>query len=102
MKYLPRFLATILEQVRAELADGTPRSLADILAAVASAQGATISTLAQHVLYQTTVQSALSTLYTRGEVHPLFQNNILLWSRDEGYERAQEQKSVTSRERESL
>lgn len=74
-------LESILEQVRVALADGTPRSLADILSAVATAQGATINALSQYVLCQTTVQSALSALYARGEVYPLFQNNSLLWKR---------------------
>ncbi len=79
--YTMHRLESILEQVRVALADGTPRSLADILSAVATAQGATINALSQYVLCQTTVQSALSTLYARGEVYPLFQNNSLLWKR---------------------
>lgn len=83
IEYTEQRLESILEEVRGELAHGTPRALADVLAAVASAQGATINALSQHVLYQTTVQSALSTLYTHGEIHPLFQNNTLLWSRGE-------------------
>ncbi|MBV9259384.1 MAG: MBL fold metallo-hydrolase, partial [Ktedonobacteraceae bacterium] len=74
-------LEGILDDVRTALADGTPRSLTDILSAVASARGATINALSQHVLYQTTVQSVLSTLYARSEVYPLFQNNSLLWKR---------------------
>jgi glyoxylase-like metal-dependent hydrolase (beta-lactamase superfamily II) len=81
IEYMEQRLESIMEEVRRELAHGTPRALPDILAAVASAQKATISTLSQHVLYQTTVQSALSTLYTRGEISPLFQNNTLLWAR---------------------
>ncbi len=79
--YTMHRLESILEQVRVALADGTPRSLADILSAVATAQGATINALSQYVLCQTTVQSALSALYARGEVYPLFQNNSLLWKR---------------------
>jgi hypothetical protein len=79
--YTMHRLEDILEQVRVALAGGTPRPLADILSAVASAQGATINALSQYVLCQTTVQSALSTLYTRGEIYPLFQHNRLLWKR---------------------
>jgi glyoxylase-like metal-dependent hydrolase (beta-lactamase superfamily II) len=79
--YTMQRLEDILENVREALAAGTPRSLADILSAVASAQGATINALSQYVLYQTTIQSALSTLYARGEVYPLFQQNSLLWNR---------------------
>jgi glyoxylase-like metal-dependent hydrolase (beta-lactamase superfamily II) len=81
INYTMQRLEDILENVREALADETPRSLADILSAVASAQGATINALSQYVLYQTTIQSALSTLYTRGEVYPLFQHNSLLWNR---------------------
>ncbi len=79
--YTIQRLEDILENVRGALADGTPRSLADILSTVAHVQGATINALSQYVLYQTTIQSALSTLYARGEVHPLFQQNSLLWNR---------------------
>jgi glyoxylase-like metal-dependent hydrolase (beta-lactamase superfamily II) len=81
INYTMQRLEDILENVREALADETPRSLADILSAVASAQGATINALSQYVLYQTTIQSALSTLYARGEVYPLFQHNSLLWNR---------------------
>jgi glyoxylase-like metal-dependent hydrolase (beta-lactamase superfamily II) len=81
INYTMERLESILEYVRATLADGTPRSLADILSAVANSQGATINTLSQYVLYQTTLQSMLSTLYARGEVYPLFQNNALVWNR---------------------
>ena len=77
--YTVQRLESILDNVRTALADGTPRSSADMLSEVAKAQGTAINTLSQHVLYQTTVQSALSTLYTRGEIHPLFQDNYLLW-----------------------
>jgi glyoxylase-like metal-dependent hydrolase (beta-lactamase superfamily II) len=80
--YTMQRLEDILGNVRDALAAGTPRSLADILSAVAGAQGVTINALSQHVLYQTTIQSALSTLYTREEVYPLFQDNFLLWNRD--------------------
>ncbi len=74
-------LEQILDDVRAALTDGTPRSSTDILSAVASAEGATINALSQYVLYQTTVQSALSLLYMQEEIHPTFQDNRLLWSR---------------------
>lgn len=79
--YMVQRLESILDTVRTALADGTARSTADMLSAVVKAQGATITTLSQHVLYQTTIQSGLSTLYTRGEIHPLFRDNLLLWHR---------------------
>jgi hypothetical protein len=77
--YTRQRLEDILQDVRTALAYGEPRSTAALLSAVATARGATIQTLSQHVLYQTTVQSALSTLYTRGEIQPLFQDNQLFW-----------------------
>ena len=80
INYTIQRLENILENVRETLTAGTPRSLADILSTVASVQGATINALSQYVLYQTTIQSALSTLYARGEVYPLFQSNSLLWN----------------------
>ncbi len=76
-------LESILDNIRAALADGGPRQSADILSAVASQQGATITALPQYVLYNTTVQSGLSTLYARGEIHPLFRDNHLEWQRGE-------------------
>jgi glyoxylase-like metal-dependent hydrolase (beta-lactamase superfamily II) len=76
-------LESILDNIRAALADGEPRQSADILSAVASQQGATINALPQYVLYNTTVQSGLSTLYARGEIYPLFQDNHLEWQRGE-------------------
>lgn len=76
-------LEGILDNVLEALADGTPHTGAELLSSVARAQGATITALPQYVLYQTTLQSALSTLYTRGEIHPLFQENSLLWARGE-------------------
>jgi len=79
--YTMRRLESILEDIRTALADGTPRSQADILSAVASAQGATLSSLSQYVLSQTTVLAALSSLYARGELYPVFQENRLLWHR---------------------
>ena len=81
INYTIQRLENILENVREALANGTPRPLADILSAVVGAQGATINALSQYVLYQTTIQSALSTLYAQGEVYPLFQSNSLLWNR---------------------
>jgi glyoxylase-like metal-dependent hydrolase (beta-lactamase superfamily II) len=81
--YMVQRLESILEEVRTALADGVGRSSVDILSAVASSQEATITALSQHVLYNTTVQSALSTLYARGEIHPLFQENRLMWRRGE-------------------
>lgn len=74
-------LESILNNIRTALADGAARPASDLLSAVASAQGASITALAQYVLYNTTVQSALSTLYARGEISPLFQDNRLLWQR---------------------
>ena len=76
-------LESILDNIRTTLADGEPRQSADILSAVASQQGATINALPQYVLYNTTVQSGLSTLYARGEIYPLFQDNHLEWQRGE-------------------
>src|SRR6266487_2747146 len=76
-------LESILDNIRAALADGGPRQSADILSAVASQQGATITALPQYVLYNTTVKSGLSTLYARGEIHPLFRDNHLEWQRGE-------------------
>ncbi|QBD78445.1 MBL fold metallo-hydrolase [Ktedonosporobacter rubrisoli] len=74
-------LESILKDVLNALADGTPRTTADVLSAVATSQGATINALSQYVLYQTTVQSALSTLYASGELQPIFQDNQLRWQR---------------------
>src|SRR5207248_6417282 len=48
-------LEGILEHVRVCLAEGEARRTADVLSAVASAQGATITALPQYVLYNTTV-----------------------------------------------
>jgi glyoxylase-like metal-dependent hydrolase (beta-lactamase superfamily II) len=74
-------LESILEQVRTSLAEGEGRRTADVLSTVASAQGTTITALPQYVLYNTSVQAALSALYARGEIYPLFQDNYLLWRR---------------------
>lgn len=74
-------LESILEHIRIALADGKARMVTELLSAVANAQGATIEALPQYVLYNTTVQSAVSTLYSRGEIHPCFQDNFLTWQR---------------------
>ena len=81
INYTIERLEGILDYVLAALADGTPCSLAALLSAVATAQGATINTLSQYVLYQTTIQAVISTLYARSEIYPLFQQNILIWKR---------------------
>ncbi|GHO43128.1 MBL fold metallo-hydrolase [Ktedonospora formicarum] len=78
--YTVERLEGILDTIRHGLAYGQPRSLADLLSEVAEAQGTSISTLAQHVLYQTTIQSALGTLYARGEIAPLLADNRLQWA----------------------
>ena len=74
-------LESILENIRAALTDNTARSGAEILSTVAQAQGALIQAFPQYVLYNTTVQSALGTLYRRGEISPIFQENSLAWRR---------------------
>jgi len=76
-------LESILDNIRVALADGKPRQSADILSVIANQQGATITALPQYVLYNTTLQSGLSTLYARGEIHPLFRDNHLEWQRGE-------------------
>ncbi|HEX6482780.1 MAG TPA: MBL fold metallo-hydrolase [Ktedonobacteraceae bacterium] len=79
--YMIERLEAILDQARSALANGDARGTAAILSAVSEAQGTEISTLSQYVLYNTTVQSTLSTLYTRGEISPVFRENQLLWQR---------------------
>jgi glyoxylase-like metal-dependent hydrolase (beta-lactamase superfamily II) len=79
--YTVQRLESILEQVRSSLAHGEPRSTTDVLSSVAAAHGATITTLPQHALYNTTIQAALSALYTQAEIQPIFQDNYLLWQR---------------------
>jgi len=79
--YMIARLEAILDQARAALAYGDARGTAAILSAVSLAQGAEINTLSQYVLYNTTIQSTLSTLYARGEIAPVFQENQLLWQR---------------------
>ncbi|HEX6109950.1 MAG TPA: MBL fold metallo-hydrolase [Ktedonobacteraceae bacterium] len=81
--YTVQRLESILEQVRNSLAHGEPRSTTDVLSSVAAAHGATITTLPQHALYNTTIQAALSALYAQGEIQPIFQHNYLLWQRME-------------------
>jgi glyoxylase-like metal-dependent hydrolase (beta-lactamase superfamily II) len=81
IEYTIERLESILDNIRAALAHGEARSAADILSAVARARGAQIQALPQYVLYNTTVHSALSTLYARGEICPLFQDNSLVWRR---------------------
>ena len=79
--YTVQRLESILEQVRSSLAHGEPRSTTDVLSSVAAAHDATITTLPQHALYNTTIQAALSALYTQAEIQPIFQDNYLLWQR---------------------
>jgi glyoxylase-like metal-dependent hydrolase (beta-lactamase superfamily II) len=79
--YTVQRLESILEQVRISLAHGEARITADVLSSVAAALGAIITALPQHALYTTTVQAALSALYMQGEIHPVFDNNCLLWQR---------------------
>ncbi len=79
--YTVQRLESILEQVRISLADGKTNSTSDVLSSLAAALGATITTLPQHALYNTTVQAALSALYTQGEIQPIFKDNCLLWQR---------------------
>lgn len=81
--YTVQRLESILEQVRNSLAHGEPRSTTHVLSSVAAAHGATITTLPQHALYNTTIQAALSALYAQGEIQPIFQDNYLLWQRME-------------------
>ena len=81
IEYTVKRLEDILENVRAALADGDARPMTDLLRTVADAQGVNIETLSQYVLCNTTVQSAVSTLYMRGEINPLFQHNFLAWQR---------------------
>jgi glyoxylase-like metal-dependent hydrolase (beta-lactamase superfamily II) len=79
--YTVQRLESILEHIRNSLANGEARSASDVLSSVAASHGASISTLSQHVLYNTTIQAALSSLYTQNVIHPIFQDNRLLWQR---------------------
>src|SRR5205823_15059692 len=81
IEYTIERLESILDTIRTALADGQARSGAEMLSAVATAHGVEIQAFSQYVLCNTTVQSALSTLYIRGEISPLFQDNALLWRR---------------------
>ena len=81
IEYTIERLESILENIRTALASGDARPAAALLSAVATAQGATIENFPQYVLYNTTVQSALSTLYGRGEIQPVFRENALAWRR---------------------
>ncbi|MBV9228080.1 MAG: MBL fold metallo-hydrolase [Chloroflexi bacterium] len=74
-------LEDILNNIRAALAYGMPRAAAVLFSEVATTQGVDVQALPQYVLCNTTVQSALSTLYTRGEIQPVFQDNMLMWRR---------------------
>jgi len=79
--YTVQRLTSILEQVRNSFDYGEPRSTSEVLSSVAATHGASITTLSQHALYNTTVQAALSALYAQEVIHPIFQDNRLLWQR---------------------
>ena len=79
--YTAQRLESILDQVQHVLDNGKPHSASDILSSVAAKHGASITTISQHALYNTTVQAALSALYTQNIIHPVFQDNRLLWHR---------------------
>jgi len=81
IEYTVERLEQILEAARGALAYGEGLPTSHVLRAVAKSQGASITSLPQHALYTTTVQAALSALYARGEVRPLFEDNFLLWQR---------------------
>ena len=79
--YSVQRLDSILAQVGNALDDGGPRSTSDVLSFVAAKLGASITSISQHALYNTTVQAALSALYTQNVIQPIFLNNCLLWQR---------------------
>jgi len=79
--YSVQRLDNILAQVGNALDDGGPRSTSDVLSFVAAKLGASITSISQHALYNTTVQAALSALYTQNVIQPIFLNNCLLWQR---------------------
>ena len=79
--YTGQRLESILEAVKISLEVGVPVSASDVLSFVAGKLGASISTLSQHSLYNTTVQAALSMLYTQNAIQPVFQDNRLMWQR---------------------
>jgi glyoxylase-like metal-dependent hydrolase (beta-lactamase superfamily II) len=81
IEYTFKRLESILDAIREALDDGEARAAGDILKIVADAQGAHIQALPQYVLYNTTVQSALSTLYMQGEIYPYLLDNYLAWRR---------------------
>ena len=83
IEYTCERLESILDNIREALDDGKARVAGDLLKIVADAQNVQIQALPQYVLYNTTVQSALSTLYQRGEMYPLFQDNSLVWRRSQ-------------------
>ena len=83
IEYTCERLESILDNIREALDDGKARVAGDLLKIVADAQNVQIQALPQYVLYNTTVQSALSTLYQRGEMYPLFQDNSLAWRRSQ-------------------
>jgi glyoxylase-like metal-dependent hydrolase (beta-lactamase superfamily II) len=79
--YTGQRLESILETVKISLEVGVPVSASDVLSFVSDNLGASISTLSQHSLYNTTVQAALSMLYTQNVIQPVFQDNRLMWQR---------------------
>ena len=74
-------LHSILEEVKIALEIGAPGSASDVLSFVAAKHGASITSLSQHALYNTTVQAALSALYTQNVIQPAFHDNRLMWQR---------------------
>jgi len=83
IEYTIERLESILEGIREALDDGKAQAAGDLLKIVADAQGVQIQALPQYVLYNTTVQSALSTLNLRGKIYPFFQDNSLAWRRSQ-------------------
>ncbi|HXZ04775.1 MAG TPA: MBL fold metallo-hydrolase [Ktedonobacteraceae bacterium] len=79
--YTAQRLESILDEVRNSLAYGEARGTSDVLRSVSTIHGASITTLSQHALYNTTIQAALSALYTQDVIRPVFQDNRLLWQR---------------------
>ncbi len=79
--YTLQRLESILEQVVNALDYGEPRSPSDVLSSVAAVHGASITTISQHALYNTTIQAALSALYSQNVIQPIFLDNHLLWQR---------------------
>lgn len=79
IQYTVDRLESILQEIRDALAFGHACTTTAIFAEVADALGAQVQALSQYVLYNTTIQSGLSTLYTRGEIAPVFTDNTLMW-----------------------